>query len=256
MDPRLKPAGDCRFWLATGNFNARTVIRVQLSRPFLRRAPRSMPTARSRAMPACSAKLDQARDMMMRGAFAETLSARGIRRVPMLFQHDPSEPVGIWLELREDHRGLFARGRLIPEVARGRELLSLLTGRGDRRSVDRLPHVKSAHRSQDPHPPDLRGRPLGNFHRHVSDADGRARARGEAFTRAQARRAGMDAYARHVRWQSAGPSAQPPACQERIIQAYGPAAARQPAWPTWRVCGILTGIRGMPPWRRNAPVSI
>jgi HK97 family phage prohead protease len=44
----------------------------------------------------------------------------------MLFQHDPSEPVGIWLELREDYRGLFARGRLIPDVTRGRELLSLL----------------------------------------------------------------------------------------------------------------------------------
>ncbi|MET0724094.1 MAG: HK97 family phage prohead protease, partial [Tardiphaga sp.] len=29
-------------------------------------------------------------------------------------------------ELREDFRGLFARGRLIPEVARGRELISLL----------------------------------------------------------------------------------------------------------------------------------
>jgi HK97 family phage prohead protease len=62
----------------------------------------------------------------MRGAFADTLAARGLRRIPMLFQHDPSEPVGIWLELREDHRGLFARGRLIPDVMRGRELLSLL----------------------------------------------------------------------------------------------------------------------------------
>lgn len=71
-------------------------------------------------------EVDQARDMIVRGAFAETLKARGLRRVPMLFQHDPSEPVGIWLELREDHRGLFARGRLIPEVARGRELLSLV----------------------------------------------------------------------------------------------------------------------------------
>jgi HK97 family phage prohead protease len=71
-------------------------------------------------------EIDQARDMVMRGAFADTLAARGIRRIPMLFQHDPSEPVGIWLELREDHRGLFARGRLIPEVARGRELISLL----------------------------------------------------------------------------------------------------------------------------------
>ena len=36
------------------------------------------------------------------------------------------QPIGVWLELREDHRGLFARGRLIPEVARARELLSLL----------------------------------------------------------------------------------------------------------------------------------
>src|SRR5262245_43715332 len=66
------------------------------------------------------------RDRSRRGACAETLATRAILRIPMLFQHDPSEPVGIWLELREDHRGLFARGRLIPEVARGRELLSLL----------------------------------------------------------------------------------------------------------------------------------
>jgi HK97 family phage prohead protease len=71
-------------------------------------------------------EIDQARDMVMRGAFAGTLATRSIRRIPMLFQHDPSEPIGVWLELREDHRGLFARGRLIPEVARGRELLSLL----------------------------------------------------------------------------------------------------------------------------------
>ena len=71
-------------------------------------------------------EIDAARDMVLRGAFAETLRLRGVQRVPMLFQHDPSEPVGIWLELREDHRGLYARGRLIPEVARARELLSLL----------------------------------------------------------------------------------------------------------------------------------
>jgi HK97 family phage prohead protease len=71
-------------------------------------------------------ELDQARDMVMPGAFAKTLQQRGVRRVPMLFQHDPAEPIGVWLELREDMRGLFARGRLIPEVARARELLALL----------------------------------------------------------------------------------------------------------------------------------
>lgn len=69
---------------------------------------------------------DQARDMVMPGAFTQTLRTRGIRRVPMLFQHDPAQIVGVWLELREDIRGLYARGRLIADVARGRELLALL----------------------------------------------------------------------------------------------------------------------------------
>ncbi len=71
-------------------------------------------------------EIDQARDMVMPGAFTQTLRQRGLRRIPMLFQHDPGEPVGIWLELREDFRGLWARGKLIPDVARGRELLALL----------------------------------------------------------------------------------------------------------------------------------
>jgi hypothetical protein len=71
-------------------------------------------------------EIDQARDMVMPGAFVASLRARDLRRIPMLFQHDPSEPVGIWLSLTEDHRGLLARGRLIPDVSRARELLALL----------------------------------------------------------------------------------------------------------------------------------
>jgi hypothetical protein len=71
-------------------------------------------------------EVDQARDMVMPGAFARSLQNRGLRRIPMLFQHDPAEPVGVWLELREDLRGLYARGRLIPEVVRARELLALM----------------------------------------------------------------------------------------------------------------------------------
>lgn len=71
-------------------------------------------------------EVDQARDMVMMGAFGQSLNRRGLRRIPMLFQHDPAEPIGVWLELREDHRGLYARGRLIPEVMRARELLALL----------------------------------------------------------------------------------------------------------------------------------
>lgn len=71
-------------------------------------------------------EIDQARDMVMPGAFAQTLRTRGLRRIPMLFQHDPSEPIGVWLDLQEDFRGLRARGRLIPEVLRAREVLALV----------------------------------------------------------------------------------------------------------------------------------
>jgi HK97 family phage prohead protease len=71
-------------------------------------------------------EVDAARDMVMPGAFRATLKARGVRRIPMLFQHDPAEPVGIWLEIVEDWRGLRARGRLIPDVKRARELFALV----------------------------------------------------------------------------------------------------------------------------------
>src|SRR4051812_4963147 len=55
-------------------------------------------------------EVDAARDMVMPGAFTQTLKQRGLRKIPMLFQHDPSEPVGVWLELKEDWRGFVARG--------------------------------------------------------------------------------------------------------------------------------------------------
>src|ERR1051325_816891 len=71
-------------------------------------------------------ELDGARAMVMPGAFARTLNSRVLRLIPMLFQHDPAEPVGVWLELFEDFRGLRARGKLIPDVARARELTALI----------------------------------------------------------------------------------------------------------------------------------
>src|SRR5262245_66533245 len=68
-------------------------------------------------------EVDQARDMVMPGAFRETLRLRGVRRVPMLFQHDPAEPVGVWLSLYEYGRCLFGRCRLVSGVPSGTETL-------------------------------------------------------------------------------------------------------------------------------------
>jgi uncharacterized protein len=73
---------------------------------------------------------DQAGDMVMPGAFRASLRKRPPADVRMLFQHDPAEPVGTWLDMRENDRGLYVRGRLDPNVQRGRELLSLLESKG------------------------------------------------------------------------------------------------------------------------------
>lgn len=61
-------------------------------------------------------EVDLGQDLVMPGAFRESLRARGTQGVKLLFQHDPNEPIGVWLELYEDAKGLFARGRLMPEV--------------------------------------------------------------------------------------------------------------------------------------------
>ena len=69
---------------------------------------------------------DLGRDVVARGAFAESLARRGPAGVRMLWQHDPAEPIGRWLSLVEDARGLSVRGRLNLRVARAREIAALL----------------------------------------------------------------------------------------------------------------------------------
>ncbi|MEM7566413.1 MAG: HK97 family phage prohead protease, partial [Pseudomonadota bacterium] len=69
---------------------------------------------------------DQGGDVVAAGAFSASLAKRGAGHIRLLFQHDPAEPIGVWAEVREDERGLFVRGRLMPEVSRGAEVLALM----------------------------------------------------------------------------------------------------------------------------------
>jgi HK97 family phage prohead protease len=69
---------------------------------------------------------DLGRDVVVEGAFAESLARRGAAEIRMLWQHDPGEPIGRWLSLAEDTRGLRVRGRLSLEVARAREIHALM----------------------------------------------------------------------------------------------------------------------------------
>lgn len=67
-------------------------------------------------------------DVILPGAFAASLAShRAANTMPaMLWQHDPSEPIGIWSEMVEDERGLRVKGQFALETVRGREAFSLL----------------------------------------------------------------------------------------------------------------------------------
>jgi HK97 family phage prohead protease len=69
---------------------------------------------------------DMGRDIVLPGAFRDSLRERGPAGIKLLYQHNPAEPIGVWENLKEDSRGLLARGRLTLAVARAREVLALM----------------------------------------------------------------------------------------------------------------------------------
>lgn len=73
-------------------------------------------------------RVDQGGDVVRAGAYGASLAALAAagRRVKMLWQHDPAQPIGVWDEVREDGRGLHVKGRILTEVAQGREAAALL----------------------------------------------------------------------------------------------------------------------------------
>lgn len=72
--------------------------------------------------------VDKGGDKVMPGAFVESLTkARQTgRSVKMLWQHDPSQPIGVWEDLAEDAKGLWGKGRLVMDVPKARETLALM----------------------------------------------------------------------------------------------------------------------------------
>ena len=71
---------------------------------------------------------DHGGDIVGKGAYSASLgkmqAAGG--KVKMLWQHDPSQPIGVWDEVREDSTGLWVKGRILTDVSRGREAAALV----------------------------------------------------------------------------------------------------------------------------------
>lgn len=73
-------------------------------------------------------ELDSYRDIVMKGAFANTLKdhAAKNRHVPMLWQHDTRNPIGIYTSIKEDDYGLLVEGQCNMAVQQGKECHALM----------------------------------------------------------------------------------------------------------------------------------
>ena len=71
---------------------------------------------------------DEGGDTVRAGAYADCLRrlSAARRKVKMLWQHDPSSPIGVWDEIWEDKKGLFVKGHLLDDVRMGAEAIALI----------------------------------------------------------------------------------------------------------------------------------
>lgn len=64
---------------------------------------------------------DQGGDIVVKGAFANAIKARGAKGVKMLADHDSTKRIGVWTDMAEDESGLRVKGRLLTEKQIGRD---------------------------------------------------------------------------------------------------------------------------------------
>ena len=69
--------------------------------------------------------VDSQRDIILPGAFAQTLKGR-TGDIKLLWQHQQDEPIGTFTKLFEDRHGLYAEGQLLLGVRRAKEAFMLL----------------------------------------------------------------------------------------------------------------------------------
>lgn len=73
--------------------------------------------------------VDSYGDIVRKGAFVESIGeweAKG-KMPPILWNHDPSDPIGVYTKMQEDDKGLFVEGRLlIDDVPRAKQTHALM----------------------------------------------------------------------------------------------------------------------------------
>ena len=70
--------------------------------------------------------VDKGGDIIVAGAFDESLRARPAKKIKMLVHHDTTKIVGTWDSAESDATGLYVKGKLILKTQLGRETHELL----------------------------------------------------------------------------------------------------------------------------------
>ena len=73
-------------------------------------------------------KPDSYGDIIAPGAFSESIAknGRGGMGIAMLYQHDHSQPIGVWNSIAQDRKGLVMEGQLALKTQRGAETYELM----------------------------------------------------------------------------------------------------------------------------------
>lgn len=69
---------------------------------------------------------DLGNDIVLEGAFSKSIKRKGAKGIKMLYQHNASEPIGVYDEIVEDSKGLKVKGRLAMGTQKGREVYELM----------------------------------------------------------------------------------------------------------------------------------
>lgn len=66
-------------------------------------------------------------DIVVAGAFSKSIAEK---KPAMLWQHNSDEPIGVWVVIKEDEKGLYVEGQLLIDgVAKAKEAYELLTAK-------------------------------------------------------------------------------------------------------------------------------
>lgn len=66
-------------------------------------------------------------DVVNKGAFASSLQSQKSQNIKLLWQHDTTEPIGVYQDVHEDDKGLYVKGQLlINDIVKAREAYALM----------------------------------------------------------------------------------------------------------------------------------